>query len=115
MNIKKEVKESIEKGGSPASLTTESFLHYSKNYAVLKQSDSIKSLIQGKIYTFYYDSFLKEKKSFINKRPVIFFDTKEIDMNHSIIKGIDLILMTPRDRLNFFIRLKMMEKNLIKY
>jgi hypothetical protein len=105
MDFKKEIRDAIEKAGSPAKLAEESFLNYVNNYSVLKSSDSIKGLIQGKIYTFYYDSEIRAEKGFINRRPVVFLESREITPTKSIIKGLDLILITPRDRTNFFIRL----------
>ncbi len=116
MDFKKEIRDAIEKAGSPARLSEESFLNYVNNYSTLKTSESIRSLLQGKIYTFYYDSEMKAERGFINRRPVIFLDSKEITPTKSIIKGLDLILITPRDRTNFFIRLhtiygKIMDQN----
>lgn len=116
MDFKREVRDAIEKAGSPGKLTEESFLHYTNNYSVLKKSESLKNLIQGKIFTFYYDSPKRKDQEFVNKRPVVFYEGSEISPQKSIIKGIDLILLTPRDRINFFIRLhtvfgKIMEQN----
>ncbi len=116
MDFRKEIRDAIEKSGSPGKLTEESFLHYSKNYSVLKKSDSLKNLIQGRIFTFFYDSPKRADQDFVNKRPVIFFEGVDVSPSKSIIKGIDLILLTPRDRTNFFIRLhavfaKIMEQN----
>lgn len=116
MDFKKEIRDAIEKAGSPSKLSEESFLNYTNNYSVLKSSETLRNLIQGKIYTFYYDSELKAERGFINRRPVIFLDSKEITPTKSIIKGLDLILITPRDRTNFFIRLhtvygKIMDQN----
>lgn len=116
IDFRRELREAIEKAGSPGKLAEESFLNYSNNYAVLKSSDPVKNLIQGKIYTFYYDSVLSKEKKYINKRPLVFLEGREITPDKNIIKGIDLILLTPRDRTNFFIRLhavfgKVMEQN----
>lgn len=116
MDFKREIREAIEKSGSPGKLTEESFLHYSNNYAVLKKSESLKFLIPGKIYSFYYDSQLKDEKSYVNHRPIVFLESKEISPQKNIIKGFDLVLLTPRDKTNFFIRLhaifgKAMEEN----
>jgi hypothetical protein len=116
MDFKKEIAEAIQNAGSPAKLTEESFLHYRSNYAVLKQSESLKYLIPGKIYTFFYDSTLKNERDYINHRPVLFLDSREISLTKSNLVGIDMILLTPRDRKNFLIRLhaiygKMMDQN----
>lgn len=116
MDFAREIRDAIEKSGSPAKLAEESFLNYSNNHAVLKSSESLRNLVQGKIYTFYYDSEIKADKGFVNRRPVVFLDSKEITQTKSIIKGLDLILLTPRDRKNFFIRLhaiygKIMDQN----
>ena len=105
MDIRKEIREAIEISGSPARLAEDSFLHYTNEYSVLKESESIRNLIQGRIYAFYYDSLPKLEGDFVNKRPVVFLEGREITPSKSIIKGIDLILMTPRDRINFFIKL----------
>lgn len=105
MDFRKEIRDAIEKAGSPGKLGEESFLNYVNNYSVLKSSDSIRSLFQGKIYTFYYDSEIRAERGFINRRPVVFLESREITPTKSIIKGLDLILITPRDRINFFIRL----------
>ena len=106
MDFKREIREAIEKAGSPGKLTEESFLNYSNNYAVLKKSESLKNLIQGKIYTFYYDSTLKDENKYINRRPLVFLEEIQIKQERSIIIGYDLILISPRDRINFFIRLE---------
>jgi hypothetical protein len=116
MDFKIEIRNAIEKAGSPAKLAEESFLNYTKNYSVLKSSDPLKSLIQGRIYAFYYDSELRAERGFINRRPIVFLESREVSPNKSIIKGIDLILLSPRDRTNFFIRLhaiygKIMDQN----
>lgn len=116
MDFKKEIAEAIEKSGSPAKLKEDSFLHYRNNYSVLKKSDSLKSLVPGKIYTFFYDSQLKNERDYINHRPVIFLDSREITPTKSNLIGIDMILLTPNNRKNFFIRLyaifgKMMDQN----
>jgi hypothetical protein len=116
MDFKREIRDAIEKAGSPAKLSEESFINYSKNYSVIRSSDSIRSLIQGKIYTFYYDSEIRAERGFINRRPVVFLESREITPTKSIIKGLDLILITPIDRINFFIRLhsiygKIMDQN----
>ena len=87
MDFKRELAEAIEKSGSPAKLTEESFLHYRNNYSVLKQSDSLKSLIPGKIYTFFYDSSLKNERDYINHRPVLFLDSREITLAKSNLVG----------------------------
>lgn len=116
MDFRKEIRDSIEKAGSPGKLNEESFLHYTKKYSVLKKSEPIKNLIQGKIFTFYYDSPKRTNQEFVNRRPVIFYEGVDVAPEKSILKGIDLILLTPRDRTNFFIRLhsiygKIMEQN----
>jgi hypothetical protein len=116
MDFKKEIRDAIDEAGSTGKLTENSFLHYSNNYSVLKKSEQIKYLIPGKIYTFYYDSQVKGDGDYLNKRPVIFLDKKELTPTKSIILGWDLILLTPRDRTNFFIRLnaiygKIMDQN----
>ena len=49
MDFKIEIRDAIEKAGSPAKLAEESFLNYSKNYAVLTSSESRRSLFKGKI------------------------------------------------------------------
>ena len=119
INFKRELRDAIEKAGTPGKLAEESFLNYSNNYAVLKASDSIKNLMQGKIYTFYYDSVLGKEKNYIHRRPVVFLEGKDITPEKSIIKGIDLVLLTPGGRTNFFIRLhtffgKIMDQNASK-
>lgn len=116
MDFRKEITEALQKSGSPGKLSEESFLHYRSNYAVLKQSESIRSLIPGKIYTFFYDSTLKEEREYINRRPVVFLESREVSLNKNLIIGIDMILLTPRDRTNFLIRLhsvygKIMDQN----
>lgn len=105
MEFRKEIRDAVEKAGSTGKLAEESFLNYVNNYSVLKSSDSIGSLIQGKIYTFYYDSEVKKEKGFINRRPVVFLESREITPVKSVIKGLDLILISPLNRINFFIRL----------
>ena len=116
IDFKKDLKEAIEKAGSPAKLSEESFLHYNRNYSVLKKSETLKNLIPGKVYTFYYDSALKKENYYVNRRPVVFLESMEITPQKSIIKGFDLILLAPKSRSSFFTRLygifgKMMSQN----
>lgn len=116
MDFKKEISESLEKAGSPGKLAEESFLHYKTNYAVLTKSESIKYLIPGKVYSFFYDSSIKDEVGYLNRRPIIFLESSQVTPSKSLVVGIDMILLTPRDRKNFFIRLhsiygKIMDQN----
>jgi hypothetical protein len=105
IDFKKDLRDAIEKAGSSAKLSEESFLHYNKNYSVLKKSETLKNLIPGKVYTFYYDSMLKNENYYVNRRPVVFLESVEITPQKSIIKGFDLILLAPKSRSSFFTRL----------
>ena len=118
MDIKKEIDEALIKAGSQGNLAQESFILYNHKYSVLRTSISVKLLLQGNFYTFFYDSFPKDK-GYVNRRPVIFYDNIYPSVNNSVIKGIDILLLKPLDRRNFLIRLntiysKVIEANLKK-
>jgi hypothetical protein len=104
MDFKKEYKDLLDQAGSPGKLAELSFLHYTKNYANAQASDRINEVIPGKIYTFFYEGKPGEG-SYINHRPILFVQEKKIQKEKQVISGVDLMLVPPRDRLNFFIRL----------
>lgn len=104
IDFKKEYRDLLEQAGSPGKLADLSFLHYTKNYINAQTSDKINEVIAGKIYTFFYEG--KPKEGFyINHRPILFVQEKRIENNKQVISGVDLMLVPPRDRLNFFTRL----------
>ena len=105
MDFKKLYQEALEKAGSPGNLSQESFINYRNKYANATKSQSLKNIMAGKIFTFYYKSDLKDENGFINRRPILFILSDGLDISKKIIYGIDLMLLTPRNRLTFIIRL----------
>jgi hypothetical protein len=105
MNFKEEYLEALRQAGSVGNLSIQNLSYYTETYANATISDNINNLITGKIFTFFYQSELKEEDSFINRRPLLFLVTDPVERKNGVIKGIDLMLLPPRDRLNFFIRL----------
>ena len=90
--------------GSLGIFSEKCFSHYNSVYANSTSSDSINNLITGKVFTFYYSDVLKEGSTYINRRPLVFLVSNPVDRKNGVLIGIDLMLLTPRDRLNFFIR-----------
>jgi len=88
---------------SPAGMAENSFFEYGEKY--LGPSQFNPSLfLTGKLYTFYYD-LDPEKGKFVNKRPLVFFLGRDKSNSKPTIEGLDIILMPPLDRLNFFLRI----------
>lgn len=88
---------------SPAGMAEDSFFEYGKNYAGPSQFDPSLFLI-GKLYTFYYDGS-PEKGKFVNRRPLVFFLGRDKGNSKPTIEGLDVMLLPPLDRLNFFKRI----------
>jgi hypothetical protein len=113
MDLKKELNDFLLEAGTRGKMTEESFLLYVNKYSVMKNSLSIKSLIQGNFYTFFYDSYPKKQGDYVNRRPVIFYHSIEVSVNKSIIKGIDILLLEPLDRKNFLLRINTLYSKII--
>jgi len=106
-------KEYKKKTGSISKLVELAFDNYIKNYAIPNNTVNPHTILQGKFYTFFYDSEIG-KKPYINKRPVIFFTgLKTVDKKFTI-NGIDIMLLSPLDRLNFIERICKIYGNLIE-
>ena len=89
-----------------SSLTEASFLHWTKNYINQKDQFSPLNFLPGKVYSFEYNDKLDKGKSYINKRPVIFFTGYQNYENKNLFMGMDLILIPPIFRLAFFTRIQ---------
>lgn len=87
------------------SLGEEAFLHWEKNYVNQRKEFNPTEFLTGKIYSFEYNDRLEKGKSFVNKRPVIFFTGYFNYENKAAFGGIDLILMPPMMRIPFFNRI----------
>jgi hypothetical protein len=101
------------------SLPEESFIFWSKNYNNPSSSFNPFNFLSGKVYSFEYNDVLEKGKSFINKRPVIFFTEYDNYERKNLFKGIDLILIPPSSRMDFFTRIQsvyqdQIERNLQK-
>ena len=104
MDFKKIYREALEAAGSIGNLSLASFKNYGEKYAKPGELSSIKDIRSGKIFTFFYNSKLKRDPGFINRRPLLLIVSQESVSGKGIINGIDLMLLTPMDRLNFIIR-----------
>jgi len=114
MGIKKEYNDLFHEKGSISKLSESSFLHYTDNYANLKKSDSLNSVIPGKIFVFFYDAEpVGEKHVFANRRPILFVQDRGQSGKGQVIVGVDIMLIPPQERLNFFIRLETVYRNII--
>ena len=89
-----------------SSLTEASFIHWTKNYINQKDQFSPLNFLPGKVYSFEYNDKLEKGKSYINKRPVIFFTGYQNYENKNLFMGMDLILIPPVFRLAFFTRIQ---------
>lgn len=89
-----------------SSLPEASFMHWTKNY--LNQRDTFNPLnfLPGKVYSFEYNDKLEKGKSYINKRPVIFFTGYQNYQDKNLFNGMDLILIPPIFRIAFFTRIQ---------
>lgn len=89
-----------------SSLTEASFIHWTKNYLNKKDPFNPLNFLPGKVYSFEYNDKLEKGKSYINKRPVIFFTGYQNYENKNLFMGMDLILIPPIFRLSFFTRIQ---------
>lgn len=89
-----------------SSLTEASFIHWTKNYINQKDQFNPLNFLPGKVYSFEYNDKLEKGKSYINKRPVIFFTGYQNYENKNLFTGMDLILIPPVFRLAFFTRIQ---------
>ena len=100
-----EFQEYKQKVSGLNSLSEESFLYWAGNFVNQKDQLNPSNFLTGKIYSFEYLDKL-EKRSFINKRPVVFFTGFADNNNRSMFNGIDIILMPPLIRIAFLTRIK---------
>ena len=87
------------------SLPEDSFMNWVKNYMNQDSQFNPLNFITGKVYSFEYNDKLEKGKSFINKRPVIFFTGYDNYEKKNLFNGIDLILIPPIFRLALFTRI----------
>ena len=105
MDFKDKYKKALDEAGSIGELSKKSYSIYADKYARPESPDHITNILAGKIFTFYYSTKFKSSEGgWINRRPILFIGSRSIDSEKEIIRGIDLMLLKPLDRLNFFIR-----------
>lgn len=97
-----------------SSLQEEAFLNWEKNFVNQRKEFNPREFLTGKVYSFEYNDKLEKGKSFINKRPVIFFTGYFNYENKAAFGGIDLILLPPQIRLPFFNRIMGVFENQIE-
>jgi hypothetical protein len=97
-----------------SSLPEESFMHWVKNYVNKNSEFNPLNFLSGKVYSFQYNDRLEKGKSFINKRPVIFFTEYDNYEKKNLFKGLDLILISPLFRMSFFERVQSVYKDQIE-
>lgn len=95
----------------------ESFINWVNKYVNQNSIFNPNEFLQGKVYSFEYNDKLDKNKSFINKRPVVFFTGYDNYEKKNLFNGIDLILIPPLFRIAFFTRIQsvyqdQIEKNL---
>jgi len=88
------------------SIAEESFMYWVNNYLNKKSEFNPLNFLSGKVYSFQYNDQLEKGKSFINKRPVIFFTEYDNYEKKNLFKGLDLILISPLFRMAFFERIQ---------
>ena len=96
------------------SLPEDSFMNWVKNYLNQKSQFNPLNFLSGKVYSFEYNDKLEKGKSFINKRPVIFFTGYNSYEDKNLFNGIDLILIPPIYRLAFFTRIQSVFQDIIQ-
>lgn len=89
-----------------SSLAEESFLFWVNNYNNPMSDFNPLNFLPGKVYSFEYNDVLDKGKGFINRRPVIFFTGYDNYEKKNLFNGIDLILIPPYFRLEFFTRIQ---------
>jgi len=104
MDFKKIYEEALTEAGSIGNLSKKSFDNYGEKYAKVANSENTNKLIAGKLFTFYYNSKYKQENGFINRRPLLFIVSDKPIQGKRILRGIDLMLLPPMDRLRFIIR-----------
>jgi len=97
-----------------SSLPEDSIKNWLDKYANKGQSFNPNYLLPGKIYAFEYKDELKDKKKFINKRPIVFFMGFNNLNNKTAFSGIDLILIPPQIRLLLLERIETVYRNTIE-
>lgn len=117
MDFRRLYEQALAEAGSTGGLSQKSFDNYLHKYSKLEKSEDITKLINGKIFTFFYTGDYVKGTMFINRRPLLFLCIEPGDLdNKLLVKGIDLMLLHPIQRLNFLIRVftiygKTIEKN----
>jgi len=104
MDFKKIYEEALKEAGSIGNLSKNSFQNYGAKYAKSEKSEGSNEILPGKLFTFYYNSKFKPEMGFINRRPLLFIVLNNPIQDKKIIRGVDLMLLTPMDRLMFLIR-----------
>ena len=113
MNFRRDFEDYFDQCRTLGNLSTKSFEQYKLKYASPKTQESPTSLIPGQFYAFYYDS-TPNKVGFVNKRPIVFYLGKDESKPRENLVGMDLILMPPKDRLNFMVRYNEVYANVIE-
>jgi len=109
MDFKKEYNEVLQAAGSIGNLSNQCHSFYRDNYANATVSDKVTDILPGKIYTLFY-KVANNNENVLNRRPILFVD-HDFDVKKGLIMGLDLMLLHPKDRLNFFTRIfKIYEK-----
>lgn len=88
------------------SLPEDSFIFWLKNYNNPNSDFNPLNFLPGKIYSFEYNDVLEKGKSFINKRPIVFFTEYDNYEKKNLFRGIDLILMPPYLRMSMLTRIQ---------
>lgn len=102
MDFKKEYNDLLQEAGSIGNLSNQCFLFYRNKYVNATKSEKVNDILPGKIYTLFY-KVANNNEKVINRRPLLFID-QDFDPKKGVFMGLDLMLLTPKDRLNFFTR-----------
>jgi hypothetical protein len=97
-----------------SSLAENSFMYWFKTFVNSMSQFNSSNFLTGKIYSFEYNDQLEKPKSYINKRPVVFFTGFKSYEDKAIFYGIDLILLSPQFRIPFFTRIQSVYQDTIE-
>lgn len=110
MNIKEQIVQYRDEAPSISSLATKTDMHFLGKYGARGEGSSYKyngTLFPGNLYFFSYqtDSKLSDKVQFINRNPLIFYISAERVGQETIVKGIDLTITPPEQRVEIIQRI----------
>jgi hypothetical protein len=110
MEIREQIIKYREEAPSLSALAAKTDVSFLEKYGIRGEGSSYKytgTLIPGNLYFFNYetDSKLSEKVKYIDRNPLIFYISAEKVGQDTVVKGIDLTLTPPENRVEIIQRI----------